>query len=139
MNNFRQLYNPLTDFSTYQLKSLISIQNQQADVAFFSNTFTNNVSFKGLIDIEMTLSSAAVLFKSNTFSANGALIDANLVSLRRVYEAASCGGATFNSNTLKENIGCKDTYGALSLICVDSSDSTLVYFENRDSFFLSDD
>lgn len=42
------------------------------------------MSYKGLLDVELVDSSSIIQLKGNTFSQNSAIIDANVLSLRRL-------------------------------------------------------
>jgi len=79
VNNFRQLFN--SDFSVYQLRSLISLKGHLGSFTFNGNTVKGSLTFKGVIDVDMPNSSSAFEMKDNFFDSNAALVDANVLSL----------------------------------------------------------
>lgn len=67
----------------YQIKSLISIIGQKESLSIYGNNFNNSTSLKGLMNIEMS-GEAPLIIYGNIFINNSALIEANVINVRKL-------------------------------------------------------
>lgn len=65
------------------MKSLISIRKHQRRLEIMGNTFSNNVAFKGVLDLELATGKVyPLVIHGNTFTSNAGLIDSNVLNIR---------------------------------------------------------
>jgi hypothetical protein len=71
-------------FNVTQIKSLIQVQNHSRSLGIYENTFKNNNGLKGIINIERNEESIyGLLIYKNRFIKNSAIMEANVINLRR--------------------------------------------------------
>ncbi len=70
--------------SKYQIKSVISIVNQQLPVNFIGNFFNSNSGTKGIIYLDMleSLTQERAIFFNNQFKNNAGYVDSNVIFIR---------------------------------------------------------
>ena len=95
------------------------------------------MTYKGLLDVELLDSSSIFLLKGNTFTQNSAIIDANVLSLRRIADPKtnSCGEVIIEGNFFRQNIGCAETNGVAYVYCKNSHS---VYVDSIDTWHTPD-
>ena len=124
----------------YQIKSLISLVNQDGPVQIIGGTFEDNIGTKGIIYIDMKHSASVprVIIAGITFNRNIGYIDSSVIYIRArgpigkdVYTAipgineAFCGGYTIQSNIFTNNYGCLFTSGGLiKFECVNAAETS---------------
>ena len=122
--------------------------NQSSPVLIMGNTFTGNVAFKGVLNIEMAQQQTAPLvIYRNQFVNNSALIEANVLNLRKrnslnligtdytFSTSLGCGGIDLTGNSFIGNIGCPTANAASLIYCFDpsSTSSFVKYYPSIDS------
>ena len=82
-----EFYNTPTKFNKLQIKSLIDIRDHSQPLGLFNNTFRENTGLKSIINLEQAYnknSPNSFLIYGNEFEENSGLIDANVLSFRKV-------------------------------------------------------
>jgi hypothetical protein len=123
-----------SSFDKLQIKGVIAVLNHSSNALQISDsTFENNTGTKGIVTLEVGLGSLrAVLVHGNTFKRNSALFDANVVEVRKRATQVlrprfgdstdmQCGGIQLSNNLFEQNVGCRNTHGAVNLVCLDHS------------------
>ena len=80
-------YNTPTKFNKLQIKSLIDIRDHSYPLGLFNNTFRKNTGLKSIINLEQAYnknSPNSFLIYGNEFEENSGLIDANVLSFRKL-------------------------------------------------------
>jgi len=118
-------YNTPTKFNKLQIKSLIDIRDHSKPLGLFNNTFRQNTGLKSIINLEQAYnknSPNSFLIYGNVFEENSGLIDANVLSFRKLLSQSDlhqstfrskadmkCGGLELQGNRFSKNVGCKNT------------------------------
>ena len=79
MNNWKQMLNPESDFNKAQIKGPFILRNHRGPVVFSKNTFSDNISYEGVISVDQI--EGAFIVTENTFSSNSGLFESNVISL----------------------------------------------------------
>ena len=109
------------------------LQDHSGAIVFDTNTFNDNISYKGVIQISKI--TGPIVIQGNTFTSNAALVNSNAISIQmgvsdfedsdEISSETSdpvCGGISLTSNTFTSNLGCTQVSGIANIQCLKPAD-----------------